>query len=355
MLQSDSQWGNELEKLQLEFTAEVERLEQENDVLKQVAGTLRKEVAVLKDSTLVGEKQRQVDVLNKKLLSSAKLMDELRVELEVVSVDKKQLAERLLSYDEDMDQQIYERIGEERELARVLQKKNEALVGRLQDAEDEILKEEQRGAALSREVDELSHWKVIYENGHGLQELARPQKKMEEDQQRLGLTLEQLSAQLSDTVESKSLLETAFYKLKIEAGKPEDFEYSKQALQAEMRGETAKLRLQVHELEEQINSLEDDSVKLRKALKNQAATFGENGFKYAGMSPEQLLKVNEFASNLRDGRVELPLDNRSAQLLKDGRQLREDLRLAQLKIKSCAGWATTSRTAGRRRGRPPRQ
>jgi hypothetical protein len=50
------------------------------------------------------------------------------------------------------------------------------------------------------------------------------------------------------------------------------------------------------------------------------------------MSPEQLLGVNEFASNLRDGRVELPLDNRSASLLKYNRQVREDLRLAQLKI-----------------------
>jgi hypothetical protein len=160
--------------------------------------------------------------------------------------------------------QIYERIGEERELARMLQKKNESLTSRLLDCEDEVLKEEQRSAALSREVDELSHWKVVYENGHGLQELARHQKKMKEDQRRLGLTLEQMSAQLSDTIESKNLLETAFYKLKIEAGKDEDFEYSKLALRDEMKGESSKLRLQVSELEEQTRSLEDDSVKLRK-------------------------------------------------------------------------------------------
>ena len=214
----------------------------------------------------------------------------------------------------------------------MLQKKNETLMSRLRDCEEEILKEEQRSAALSREVDELSHWKVTYENGHGLQELARHQKKMKEDQRRLGLTLEQMSAQLSDTIESKNLLETAFYKLKIESGKGEDFEYSTLELRDEMKGETAKLRLQVAELEEQIRGLEDDSVKFRKALKNQAASFGENGFKYAGMTPEQLLKVNEFANNLREGRTELPLDNRSTSLLKDNRQLREDLRLAQLKI-----------------------
>lgn len=82
------------------------RMEAESDVLRQQVSTLRREVAVLKDSTLVGEKQREVDVLQKKLLSSGKLIDEMRVELEDLSADKKQLAERLITYDENMDQQV---------------------------------------------------------------------------------------------------------------------------------------------------------------------------------------------------------------------------------------------------------
>ena len=111
MLQSDNQWGDELEALQAEFSSEVERMEAESDVLRQQVGTLRREVSVLKDSTLVGEKQREVDVLTKKLLSSGKLVDEMRVELEALSADKKQLAERLITYDENMDQQVGVRGG----------------------------------------------------------------------------------------------------------------------------------------------------------------------------------------------------------------------------------------------------
>lgn len=42
----------------------------------------------------------------------------------------------------------------------MLQKKNESLTSRLSDCEEEVLKEEQRSAELSRQVDELSHWKV---------------------------------------------------------------------------------------------------------------------------------------------------------------------------------------------------
>ena len=48
---------------------------------------------------------------------------------------------------------------------------------------------------------------------------------------------------------------------------------------------------QVAQLEEQIDALESDAIRLRKALKNQAGMVGEEGFKYAGMPPELLVKV----------------------------------------------------------------
>ena len=84
----------------------MEIMENENDSLKQTVDALRKEVEVLKDSTQVGEKQRQVDALTIKLTSNAKLIDEMRIELETLSAEKKQLAERLISYDENLDQQV---------------------------------------------------------------------------------------------------------------------------------------------------------------------------------------------------------------------------------------------------------
>lgn len=88
---------------------------------------------------------------------------------------------------------------------------------------------------------------------------------------------------------------------------------------------TARLRAQVTELEQQVTALENENMKVRKALQNQAARYlriyewcsahevlrqfflsvGEQGFKFAGMSAEMLMKVNEFASNLRDGVIEL--------------------------------------------------
>jgi hypothetical protein len=108
VLQSDHQWGDELERLQEEFSAEAARQEAENQALQGAAAALRREVAVLRDSTLVGEKQRQLDAAEQRLQAGGRLLDEVRAELEAVSSDKKQLAERLLSYDENMDQQVSE-------------------------------------------------------------------------------------------------------------------------------------------------------------------------------------------------------------------------------------------------------
>jgi ABC-type Zn uptake system ZnuABC Zn-binding protein ZnuA len=59
---------------------------------------------------------------------------------------------------------------------------------------------------------------VVYENGHGLQELAKHQKKIKEDKRRIELTLETVSTKLSETIEAKSLVEQAFLKLKEETG-----------------------------------------------------------------------------------------------------------------------------------------
>jgi len=201
-------------------------------------------------------------------------------------------------------------------------------------ADEEALRQDADNvvAQLTKENDALSHWKVVYENGHGLQELAKHQKRMKEDQRRLGMTLENMSVQLSETVEAKALVEQAFQKLKEEAGRDPDFEYPELELKQEMKSENGKLRLQVSEMEEQIDHLEADCIRLRKALKNQIGAVGEEGFKYAGMSPDMILKVNEFAASLRDGKIELPLDDRSKELLDENRDLRHECKVLKLTV-----------------------
>lgn len=54
-------------------------------------------------------------------------------------------------------------------------------------------------------------------------------------------------------------------------------------------------------------------------------TISEQGFIYQGMTEEQLLMVDEFAANLRDGRLELPLNDESQILALRNQGLRHDL------------------------------
>ena len=73
-------------------------------------------------------------------------------------------------------------------------------------------------------------------------------------------------------------------------------------------------------------------MKVRKALQNQAASVGEQGFKYAGMSAEMLLKVNEFATGLRDGVIELQPP--PSELLKENRRLKDELQTMFAKLQN---------------------
>ena len=132
--------------------------------------------------------------------------------------------------------------------------------------------------------------------------------------------------------DSVSVLKYAFDKLKKEAGKPSNFMYPEVELEQEMYGENARLQSQLLEAEDQIGTLELENTRVRKAMKNQAGVIGEQGFRFQGMGSDMLLLVNEFATNLREGKVDLPLNDRSAELLKENRKLKDEEKAMKLRI-----------------------
>jgi hypothetical protein len=60
--------------------------------------------------------------------------------------------------------------------------------------------------------------------------------------------------------------------------------------------------------------------------------LGEQGFKYAGLDSEMLMKINEFAMNLKDGNVDLPLNDQSIILLKELKLLKDEKKIMILKL-----------------------
>jgi myosin heavy subunit len=188
------------------------------NVLLQVSVQFTGQNAVLKDSTMMGEKQQEVDLLTKHLKENSRSLNDMSNAMESLHEENKQLAERIMILNESIEEQVADRIAQERESARILHKKLESAMSRNADEEHLRLEVEKRMADLQRENDSLSHWKVVYENGHGLQELARHQKKMKEDQRRLEMIIEKMSVQFSEVTEAKDLIEQSFMRLKEETG-----------------------------------------------------------------------------------------------------------------------------------------
>jgi hypothetical protein len=152
------------------------------------------------------------------------------------------------------------------------------------------------------------------------------------DKRLLSLGLEQMTVKFGSAQDSIGRLKQAFDRLKKETGKPANFMYPEDELEQEMYGENARLQSQLLEAEDQISALELDNTRVRKAMKNQAGLIGEQGFKFQGMNSAMLVTVNEFASNLREGKVELPLNDRSAELLKENRRLRDEQKAMNLRV-----------------------
>jgi centrosomal protein CEP290 len=247
------------------------------------------------------------------------------VELEASEKDKEEVMERLLEFEDRFDEKVFERIAQEKEANRTMKLENNNLLVRVKDEQVRINQVERNRDEMSREMEELQNWKAAYEKDHGMQEMARGHKKLKEDNRRQAIAMEQMTTKMGEALDANGVLYQAFDRLKMEAGKSSDFMYDEYELKMDMLGDNAKLQAQVTELEDQVESLEEATIRLRQALKNQAGAVGEQGFKYAGLTADQLVKVNMFATNLRDGSIELPVDDRSAKLLRENHRLREEV------------------------------
>jgi hypothetical protein len=75
--------------------------------------------------------------------------------------------------------------------------------------------------------------------------------------------------------------------------------------------------------------LEKERVELRYKLRNMSTMYGEKGLRFQDLTAEQMLMVDEFARNLREGKVELPLNDRSRELMREIERLKAQIQLLE--------------------------
>jgi len=199
---------------------------------------------------------------------------------------------------------------------------------------DELIEEErmryreleEHKANLEEELQDRELTMAEYERGHGLEEAVLKQKKLRGEVKRREKEIRRLNQQLSDRISAHEKLYETCRRLKKKANLPESFQFDELELQEGMKGQTERLQALIKEMKSQNEALEDERLRLLEALRQNAVNFGEQGIKHLGLAAEQVVHVNKFVENLRDGRVELPLDDKSLQLKEEIRELKHRLR-----------------------------
>ena len=173
---------------------------------------------------------------------------------------------------------------------------------------------------------------ALYEKSNGLTEVVRLQKQLEADVRRRDYDLKQIKKTLGVELERRRALTKACDWLKEKAGLEPDFSFDDDEMRMALEREDSRLQSENAELSRQIESLEVERTMLLRQLRERAIDLGEKGARFLGMDTEHVAQVMEFASNLRRGAVELPLNDRSKELLAEIASLKSEIEMGKVTI-----------------------
>uniref|UniRef100_A0A7S2SL22 Centrosomal protein of 290kDa coiled-coil region domain-containing protein n=1 Tax=Mucochytrium quahogii TaxID=96639 RepID=A0A7S2SL22_9STRA len=182
---------------------------------------------------------------------------------------------------------------------------------------------------LEEELQDRDFTLAEYERGHGLTEAVVKQKKLKGDIKRRDKEIRRLNQALSERIHVYEKLYETARRLKLKAGLSEEFEFDDLVLEEGMKGQTERLQGLIRELEQQNEDLEDERLRLLESLRLNAQNMGDKGMKFYGLTADQVILVNRFVENLREGNVDLPLNDKSLQLKEEIKELKSHLRETQ--------------------------
>jgi chromosome segregation ATPase len=89
-------------------------------------------------------------------------------------------------------------------------------------------------------------------------------------------------------------------------GVPENFGFDLEDIKVAEKQELEDYKAQCRKLETEIEELEEERTQLRYRLRQFNTLFSNKGERYKDMTPQQLDMLDQYALNLKEGRVELP-------------------------------------------------
>lgn len=94
-------------------------------------------------------------------------------------------------------------------------------------------------------------------------------------------------------------------------GVPENFGFDLEEIKIAEKQELEDYKTQVKHLEAEVEELEAERTQLRYRLRQFNTLYSNKGERYKDFTPEQFELLDEYALNLKEGRVELPQIDKS--------------------------------------------
>lgn len=129
-----------------------------------------------------------------------------------------------------------------------------------------------------------------------------------------------LSRQMQDVISENRVLREM-------AGVPENYGFNLEDIKLAEQQKLEEYRARVKRLETEVEELEKERAELRYRLRNMSTLYGEKGVRFHGLTEEQMEKVDEFARNLKEGKLELPMTDRTRELMREVERLKAQLQV----------------------------
>lgn len=113
------------------------------------------------------------------------------------------------------------------------------------------------------------------------------------------------------------------------AGVPENYGFDLNEIRLVEKQKIEEYRGRITRLEEEVEELEKERTQLRYKLRNLSTLYGEKGLRFHQLNAEQMRMVDDFALNLREGRIEIPLNDRSKELLLEIERLKAQIQILE--------------------------
>ena len=289
---------------------------------------LREELNKERSKTVVADSEAALSFGAKKQTEICNHLEETRDEVTCLRMKLRQLESTNRQLEEDLGstcQALKVSRDETKELLRV---ENVVERKKLDELNKKLLKGSEKEVSLTAMCSDFEHQVSSlterlrkaeerngrYEEKHNLVDAVKHQKKLEADIFRRDCDIKQLVDTLGRKDDRLKLLEKAFNVLQVESNINVSDLIVEKGLESLVKIDEDGIRSQNNELIKQINMLESDRNNLMRRLRENAIQISEKGIRFHGLTSQQMEQISEFAKNLKLGRVELPLNDRSAEL-----------------------------------------